>query len=166
MPRQHPSALIESYQLRSGSDRDQELLLKFMQQTYQELQPEEDFSHLAHTVEQYLSRQTPLWFVEPTSTSPREEHNSAVACLWLGNAVDQVHGDRHMHIFLVYVAPNHRRRGIGSALMRHAETWAQERGDRQISLQVLQSNPSAINFYQSLGYQTQAFWLVKPLASP
>ena len=40
-----------------------------MQRTYQELVPEQDFSHLAQTVEQYFSRETPLWWVESATYS-------------------------------------------------------------------------------------------------
>lgn len=137
-----------------------------MQRTYRELLPDENFGHLAQTVEQYFSGQTPLWWVEPEDSSQSNCHPvRRVACLWLGNAVDQIRGDRHTHIFLLYVDPDHRRRGIGSALMQWAETWAKERGDRQIGLQVFQSNQTALTFYQNLGYQAQAFWMVKPLDS-
>jgi ribosomal protein S18 acetylase RimI-like enzyme len=83
----------------------------------------------------------------------------------VGNAVDQVRGDRHTHIFLLYVMPEHRRRGIGTALMSYVETWAIARGDRQIGLQVFQSNQSAINLYNQLGYQPQSLWMVKSLHS-
>ena len=92
-------------------------------------------------------------------------HPSKVACLWVGNAVDQLTNDRHAHIFLLYVKPEHRRRGIGTALMRYVENWAITRGDRQIGLQVFQSNTAAINLYHQLGYQTQSLWMVKPLMS-
>ncbi len=70
----------------------------------------------------------------------------------------------HAHIFLLYVMPQHRRRGIGTALMRYVENWAVARGDRQIGLQVFQSNQSAINLYNQLGYQNQFFWMVKTLS--
>jgi ribosomal protein S18 acetylase RimI-like enzyme len=128
-----------------------------MQLTYQHIFPNQDFSHLAQTVEQYLSRDTPLWWVdlEPT-TSP-------IACLWMGNAIDQVHGDRHAHIFLLYVMPEYRRQGIGTALIEYAEDWAIQRGDRQIGLQVFQSNTPALSLYHQLGYQSQSLWMVKSL---
>lgn len=104
-----------------------------MQQTYAEIAAGGDYSHLAKTVEQYLSQETPLWWVELTNSKNSSEisspsipqrHGQLVACLWLGTAVDQVLGDRHAHIFLLYVLPEHRRKGIGSALMRYAEDWA------------------------------------------
>jgi ribosomal protein S18 acetylase RimI-like enzyme len=144
------------------------MLMKFIQLAYRELFPQqEDFSHLVQTVNQYLSRETPLWWVD---TDPVEVPGNSsvgrqpVGCIWLGNAIDQVRGDRHAHIFLLYVMPEHRRRGMGSELMRHAEDWARARGDRQIGLQVFQSNQPALALYHQLGYQNQSLWMVKSLS--
>ncbi|MBW4609806.1 MAG: GNAT family N-acetyltransferase [Hassallia sp. WJT32-NPBG1] len=169
-----------------------------MQRTYQDMFPGEDFSHLARTVEQYFSSETPLWWVDfvgdgdnettrlggisppappapeaspsplppnPTSWGPQSPPSSPVACLWVGNSIDQVRGDRHAHIFLVYVVSEHRRRGIGKALMQYVESWAIARGDRQIGLQVFKSNQPALNLYNQLGYETQSLWMVKSLDS-
>ncbi len=172
--------LLNNYQLRRGSGKDKALLVKFMQLTYQELFLEQqDFSHLAVTVERYFSQETPLWLVEFLGNEKQETPSISneqgglirkvsavrgIACLWLGNAVDQVQGDRFSHIFLLYVSPAHRLQGIGSALMRHAEDWAKSRGDRQIGLQVFEINTPAVNLYRQLGYQTQSLWMVKPLS--
>lgn len=158
--------LLPGYCIRAGSGLDRALLVKFMQRTYQELFQKQDFSHLARTVEQYFSKATPLWWVELASARLAllpHESRQPVACLWVGNAVDQVRGDRHTHIFLLYVMPEHRRRGIGTALMRYIEDWARTRGDRQIGLQVFQSNQPALNLYNQLGYQTQSLCMVKSL---
>ncbi|PLZ41177.1 GNAT family N-acetyltransferase, partial [Fischerella thermalis] len=135
--------LLPGYCIRHGSSLDRALLVKFMQLTYQEMFPNQDFSHLAQTVEQYFSSQTPLWWVEEDGEMGRlgdgedftTPPNHPIACLWMGNAIDQVTGDRHAHIFLLYVVPKHRRRGIATALMRYAEDWARNRGDRQMGLQ-------------------------------
>lgn len=143
------------YTVRVGSSLDRALLVKFMQKTYQEIAPKQDFSHLALTVEQYLSRETPLWWVECDRT--------AVACLWAGNAIDQITGDRIAHIFLLYVAPEHRRKGIAKALMTLGETWAIDKKLGAIGLQVFQTNNFAKNLYNQLGYQTQSLSMVKPL---
>lgn len=147
-----------------------------MQRTYQELYPGDSFAHLAHTVEAYFSKETPLWWVKPMppgtpaeyqnsdpSLHPQSNGRQPVACLWLGNAVDQVRGDRHTHIFLLYVALAYRRLGIGRALMHQAEAWARQRGDRQIGLQVFQTNQPALRLYQKLGYRPQSIWMVKSL---
>ncbi|MEH2036501.1 GNAT family N-acetyltransferase [Nostoc sp.] len=176
--------LLPGYIIRRGSLLERSLLLKFMQQTYQDLFPNEDFSHLEQTVKQYFSSDTPLWWVgeegeqgsggageqgsnkESLSSAPLPLCPSApIACLWVGNAIDQVHGNRHAHIFILYVVPEHRRRGIGTALMRYVENWAIQRGDRQIGLQVFQSNKPALNLYNQLGYQTQSLWMVKFLSA-
>jgi ribosomal protein S18 acetylase RimI-like enzyme len=133
-----------------------------MQESYQDNFPQQDFSHLVQTVEQYLSRDTPLWWVSEDEVA-KSSSSPPIACLWVGNARDQVGGSRHAHIFLLYVVPAHRRRGIGTALMRHVENWAKERGDRQIGLQVFQSNQAALYLYHQLGYQTQSLWMVKSL---
>lgn len=154
--------LIPGYWLRLGSGQERLTLVKFIKLAYQELFPEqEDFSHLTRTVKQYFSKETPLWWVDADEVAATG--SSPVACIWLGNAIDQVKGDRHAHVFLLYVMPEHRRQGIGSALMRHAQDWARARGDRQIGLQVFQSNQPAVRLYQRLGYQTQSLWMVKPL---
>ncbi|MEA5551411.1 GNAT family N-acetyltransferase [Anabaena cylindrica UHCC 0172] len=182
--------LLPGYHIRRGSTVDRAILVKFMQRTYQEMFSDQDFSHLALTVEQYFSTETPLWWVyEDVGAQERQEgkvqdaggveekyqspitnhqlpitnHQLPIACLWVGNAIDQIKGDRHTHIFLLYVVPEHRRRGIGKALMNHVENWAKQRGDRQIALQVFQSNTPALQLYHHQGYQTQSLWMVKPL---
>ena len=157
--------LLPGYQIRVGSGLDRATLLKFLQLSYQEFFPEQsDFSHLAITVQQYLSKETPLWWVDAVNLPVANSGcHQPVACLWLGNAIDQVHGDRHAHVFLLYVMLEYRRQGIGSALMRYAESWAKARGDRQIGLQVFQSNHSAVRLYHQLGYQVQSLLMVKPL---
>jgi len=156
------SILPSGYSLRQGSGLDRALLLKFLQRTYAEQANAGDYAHLAETVDQYLSQATPLWWVEPVEAAP-QQIASPIACLWLGTAIDQVSGDRHTHVFLLYVAPEHRRRGIGTALMHHAETLARTRGDRQIGLQVFQSNQPAVDLYHHLGFETQSLWMVKRL---
>lgn len=147
--------LIQDYIVRVGSSLDRALLVKFMQKTYQELAPKQDFSHLALTVEQYLSKETPLWWVN--------DSNTPVACLWAGKAIDQITGSRIAHIFLLYVVPEHRRRGIAKALMNQLETWAIDKKLGAIELQVFQTNSSAKNLYNQLGYQTRSLSMVKPL---
>jgi len=154
--------LLPGYAIEQGSTVDQALLVKFMERTYQEQFPNQNFSHLTRTVEQYLSRDTPLWWVYDEQET-KNHHQSPIGCLWVGNAIDQVSGDRHPHIFLLYVMPEYRHRGIGKALMNYIENWAKQRGDRQIGLQVFQANTPALDLYHQLGYQEQSLWMVKSL---
>jgi ribosomal protein S18 acetylase RimI-like enzyme len=160
------ASLIPGYTIRQGSAKDQALLLQFMQQAYQEFSPDQSIDHLAQTIEQHLSAQPPLWWVEASAVTSSPDPKPVVACLWLGVAVDQLRGGkRHTYIFLLYVAPVHRRRGVGSALMAQAENWARSRGEHQIGLQVFLFNQPALDFYRSLGYQSQAVWMIKPLSA-
>lgn len=50
----------------------------------------------------------------------------------------------------LWVAPNHRRQGLGRRLVQYAEQFFQERG---ICKAILTYEPSAIHFYENLGYQ-------------
>ena len=151
--------LPSGYKIRRGCALDKALLLKFMQQTYSEMFAGQNISHLQQTVEQYFSHDTPLWCLELVGVSKPE----VVGCLWAGNAIDQIHGDRHAHVFLLYVVPEHRRKGLATALMQHLETWAKQRGDRQLGLQVFTTSTPAINLYEKFGYQTQSLWMIKSL---
>lgn len=167
-----PIPLIPGYSLRVGSGLDRALLVKFMRRTYREIYPQQEFSHLAETVNAYLSRETPIWWVDelqgdgpeavlPDAIAPLVQQ--PIGCLWVGNGTDQIRGTRYSHILLIYVMAEHRRRGIGSALVRHAEQYARDRGDDRIGLQVFQSNQPALRLYQSMGYASQALWMTKPL---
>lgn len=50
------------------------------------------------------------------------------------------------------VAPEHRRRGLGSALMRAAEAGLADRGCPKLNLQVRAGNAAVVDFYRGLGY--------------
>jgi ribosomal protein S18 acetylase RimI-like enzyme len=151
------AGMDSSYEIRAGGAIDRALLVKFMNKTYKEAFPLGNFSHLAETVENHLSRETPLWWsFVAGQTSP-------VGGLWMGTGIDQIRGDRYSHIFLLYVEPEHRRRGLAKRLMAEAEAWAAKRGDRQIGLQVFAMNGGAIALYESLGFGVQSISMVKGL---
>jgi ribosomal protein S18 acetylase RimI-like enzyme len=86
-----------------------------------------------------------------------------VAALWLGLATDQRSGVLHPYILLLYVAPDHRRRGIATALLTVAHQWAQQQGHRQITLQVFSDNQAAQALYTTLGYQPEAILMKQEL---
>lgn len=148
------------YQLLAGTEKDRATLSKFLEVTYRELYPhQQNYQHLQLTVDRYFSTTTPLWFV--TVATP--ERSVRIACLWLGIAIDQITGNRHPHIFAIYVAPAYRRQGIGRALLQHAEAWAKSQGYTQIGLQVFTTNQPAIALYQQLGYQPRAISMIREL---
>lgn len=55
-------------------------------------------------------------------------------------------------VISIAVLPDHRRRGIGRALMAKAEEVARARGATTVSLEVSVNNEGAIRFYEELGY--------------
>jgi len=58
-------------------------------------------------------------------------------------------------IYSVAVSPSHRRHGIGSQLVAHAERALIAKGAVKINLQVMQGNETVITFYESLGFSVE-----------
>jgi len=59
---------------------------------------------------------------------------------------------RHVAVLTLAVAPQHRRTGVGRALMHHAYAWAERVGVEKISLNVRAGNAPAIALYRSEGF--------------
>lgn len=154
---------VAGYFIETGSSLDKARLVKFMQRAYRELSSIDASAHLAETVERHLSSQSQLWWlIKPspiTNALPGIHRPDPLGCLWLGEAVDQRTGLKQAYVFLLYVEPAHRRKGLGTALMAHAQQWAKQQGYGQIGLQVFEDNQSALALYQKLGYVSQARWL-------
>ncbi len=53
------------------------------------------------------------------------------------------------------VGKDHRRRGVGRALLAQAEAWASDAGITKIELHVFPHNGAAIGLYEALGYQKE-----------
>ena len=58
-------------------------------------------------------------------------------------------------IYSVAVAPSHRRHGIGSRLVSHAEQALIDGGCMKVNLQIMEGNESVAAFYFSLGYSVE-----------
>jgi ribosomal protein S18 acetylase RimI-like enzyme len=67
--------------------------------------------------------------------------------------VDTDFPDAQAFIDNIYVAPEHRRRDIGSRLVQYAMDFLKERGIRQVDLMVTAENEPAIQLYKSIGYE-------------
>ena len=76
------------------------------------------------------------------------------ASLVVGTVMGGYDGHRGW-VYSVAVAPAHRRRGIGAALMRYLETELARRGCLKINLQVRAGNDGVIDFYDKLEYQVE-----------
>lgn len=62
-------------------------------------------------------------------------------------------GKTRAHIHHARVAEELRGKGIGSELMRYAEDEAKQRGFKEMTLGVEETNENAIRFYEELGYR-------------
>ncbi|PZT74058.1 MULTISPECIES: GNAT family N-acetyltransferase [unclassified Streptomyces] len=67
------------------------------------------------------------------------------------------------YVFNVEVAPEHRGRGYGRALMLQAERMALAAGETRIGLHVITSNTPALRLYESLGYEPTQYNFSKEL---
>lgn len=148
--------LPSGYQWQVGTVGDRLALIDTLLAAYREIFPhQQQFDHLVPTLDYYLSAKTPLrWVIHG---------QERIGCIWWGHAIEQVSGDRYVHIFLLYVVPTHRRCGIGTALMDLAQAWAAQEGYRKIGLQVFAENQAALSLYNRLGYQPQSVLMLKAI---
>jgi ribosomal protein S18 acetylase RimI-like enzyme len=58
-------------------------------------------------------------------------------------------------IYSVAVLPSRRRRGVGSQLIRCAESTLAKRGCTKVNLQIMEGNESVSAFYASLGFSVE-----------
>lgn len=63
----------------------------------------------------------------------------------------------------IYVAPEHRSRGVGRELVRRCREWAGERGADGVSLQVAAANERARKLYRELGFREVSVYSVSEL---
>ena len=73
----------------------------------------------------------------------------------LSVARDPHPASEHVADLGLMVAKDHRREGIGRALMEAAEDWAREVGVRKLELHVFPYNEAAIALYETLGYERE-----------
>lgn len=154
---------VENYQLEAGSVLDRARLVKFMQRAYREMGGRET-THLADTVQRHFSSESQLWWLIDERAAlpvglPGTTRREPMGCLWLGEGIDQRSGVRQAYVFLLYVATEHRKQGLGKALMTYAHQWAKQQGYAQIGLQVFEDNAAALSLYKKMGYRPQASWL-------
>ncbi|TLZ86681.1 MAG: GNAT family N-acetyltransferase, partial [Methanobacteriota archaeon] len=71
--------------------------------------------------------------------------------------------ETHAFLYDIWVAPDHRDKGVGKALVDWASNWARERGHRKIKLEVGEGNERARHVYESLGFRAERRYMGKPL---
>ena len=95
--------------------------------------------------------------VSPSSSRPatvREDGDLAVASIGEAASGVAAYGDGWVGFRSLEVRPDHRRQGLGLAVMAALLEWGAERGATTAYLQVLGQNAAAISLYERLGFTT------------
>jgi ribosomal protein S18 acetylase RimI-like enzyme len=74
-----------------------------------------------------------------------------IPCGIAGAFLDE-HDPPRVHLISMWVAPTHRRTGLGRALVGAVQAWARMRGAHTLQLMVTNSNFAAIEFYKRIGF--------------
>ncbi len=90
-----------------------------------------------------------------------EESGQRVGHVWLGKREHQ--GRRYFWVWDVFVAEEHRGRGLGRQAMQLAEHEARRQGLSRMELNVFGGNEVARSLYRSLGYEEVAIQMGKDL---
>ncbi|HEX7731085.1 MAG TPA: GNAT family N-acetyltransferase [Rhodanobacter sp.] len=86
-----------------------------------------------------------------------------VGFIHLQRTEDFFTGRSNCHVSDLAVAPAHEGRGVGKALLAHAEQWAREHQCQLVTLAVFPGNERARKVYEAAGYATDLLRLAKPL---
>ncbi len=104
---------------------------------------------------------------EPTANNflfvAEDAGGERVGFIELRKTQDFFTGRTNCHVNNVVVDPRHEGRGVGKALLAHAETWAREHHCALITLAVFPGNERALAMYESCGYATDLLRLAKPV---
>ncbi|MEN9226976.1 MAG: GNAT family N-acetyltransferase [Thermostichus sp. HHBFW_bins_43] len=151
--------LPPGYRWRTGSAWDRPRVRQSLQATLQEAFPEQaHWDHLEITLDRLFDPpSTPCWWILEEATG------EPVGCVWVGISTDQATYRRVAYIFLLWVDPGHRRRGLGRALIQQVERWGSQQQLAAITLQVYHHNQAALSLYRQADFAVQGYWLHKPL---
>jgi len=86
-----------------------------------------------------------------------------VGFIHLQRTADFFTGRSNCHISDLAVLPQHEGKGIGQALLAHAEDWAREHHCQLVTLGVFPGNERARALYEANGYATDLLRLAKPV---
>ena len=92
-----------------------------------------------------------------------EADGERVGFVHLQRTEDFFTGRSNCHGSDLAVAPGHEGRGIGKALLAHAEAWAREHHCQLVTLAVFPGNERARALYESTGYAPDLLRLAKPV---
>jgi ribosomal protein S18 acetylase RimI-like enzyme len=123
-------------EIRCYADADEQVVIALWREVLPDSAPHND---PATAIRKKLAVERDLFFV------------AAIDGVVVGTVMGGYDGHRGW-VYSVAVKPQHRRRGIGSTLLRRLEAALRERGCLKVNLQVRSSNAEVIAFYEKLGF--------------
>jgi len=72
---------------------------------------------------------------------------------------------RDCHVSELFVREAARRQGVGTALLAHAEEWADRQDCRKLDLNVHRDNPGAKALYEAAGYEVARYNMTKQVGT-
>ena len=60
--------------------------------------------------------------------------------------------DQHAYLGFMYTHPDHRGKGINSAVVEDLKEWCRSKGVNNLALEVYHNNPGAIRAYEKVGF--------------
>ena len=120
------------------------------------------------TFQRYFSSLTPADLTREPGTeafvATGDDSGAPLGLLVIKPDFDYFTDHPRAYVEILVVAEEAEGRGVGRALMSHAESWAREHGCREVVLDVFANNPSAIAFYERMGFAPDHVRMSKPLA--
>lgn len=92
-----------------------------------------------------------------------DEDGDRVGFMHLQKTQDFFTGRSNCHISDLAVAPKHESKGVGRALLAHAESWAREHRCALVTLAVFPGNERARALYAAHGYDIDLVRMAKPV---
>ena len=92
-----------------------------------------------------------------------DEDATQLGFLHLQTRKDFFTGALNCHIADLVVASEHESRGVASAMLRFADTWAKEHRCRFLTLGVFPNNERARRLYENHGFGIEILSMVKPV---
>jgi ribosomal protein S18 acetylase RimI-like enzyme len=106
------------------------------------------------------------WFDNPKADEAMlvaEVDGQPAGCAYLVTLVDYFNERPHAHLSVLAVAADAEGKGVGSALLDHAQAWARERGSDRLTLSALVTNSRARGLYERRGFSGEYIRYVLPL---
>ncbi|MGV3531853.1 MAG: GNAT family N-acetyltransferase [Chthoniobacteraceae bacterium] len=132
---------------RAAESTDHEQLLALIEDFYREEMIPFDLQIIRSAVQELLSDATlgRIWLIE------HDGHIAGYLVAIFGYILE--FGGRQLFLDELYIAPEHQRRGIGSAALHFLEDEGRRPGARVLRLEVTRTNSQALNLYLKRGFE-------------